>query len=237
MSTKTEHNEFTQKLALSEELKDLFRTKSLVSMFLIQQANELINATVNAFEKLKADYDQWRAEYNAKLPSNERIYVTPYMRTLHNNRKHVYLMWVQLKSGSYLGNTKESDKWVPHEIQKRGDHYTYSNLKSSLSSYTKKCIDSLMDFNHSLVYLQKQLEHASSLFALARTIQNKEKSYSDYSAQFLRGMLDESLIEKFEELTFDLKVGIADADPFGLPKSISAIEFTSTDKDIARNGF
>jgi len=205
------------KLRTSEELADL--------------SNKLIDQIIDSFSIIKLNYDGWRAEYNENLPTNERLFVTPYLKISSGARRNIYLQWVRICSQSFLGKTNHGDKWQPREI-KRGTkntlYYTEKTLKSALSSYTKKCLPYLMDAEHSLIYLRQQLAIVKNLFEISRSI--KPEGYGHLLAKKKNNNLnhcDEQKLLSIEDQLLYLK---ASFDPLSLSKSLTKIQFSEPKK-------
>lgn len=207
MSKKYENTETeqTQLFAMSKEFIEISSCKLTTSENLVVLANKLIDEVTSSFSVIKSNYDAWRAEYNKNLPTHERLFITPYLKVNSGVRRNLYVQWVRICSQSYLGKTNHGAKWQPREIKRNGGfHYKEQTLKTSLSSYTKKCLPYLMDAEHSLVYLREQTKIAASLFEISRTLKptnyglilvNKRLNELNFSDQQLLISQEDQLLE------------------------------------------
>ena len=66
----------TQKFALSNKFEELSKFNLETSQDIEGIANQHLDAIINAFQIIKLNYDDWRAEYNSSRPTNERLYLT-----------------------------------------------------------------------------------------------------------------------------------------------------------------
>jgi hypothetical protein len=214
----------TQKFASSYKFAELSKFNLETSQDIEGIANQHLDAIIGAFQIIKINYDEWRAEYNSSRPTNERLYLTPYLRTVEDVRRNIYLVWVRICSESYLGKLNTGGAWKPREIKRNGKrHYNKQTLESELSSYTKSCIDYIMDAEHCMTYLREQLDIATLLFKTSRII--KPSGYGLLLAKSQLQQLNESeqvLLDKFEDDMISLKINV---DPLSLPKKLTQIQF------------
>lgn len=224
--SKDKINIHTQKFALSNKFEELSVFDLKASQELEQIANNHLDAIIASFQIIKFNYDDWRSEYNATRPTNERVFLTPYLRIVDGVRRNIYIVWIRICSESYLGKLNTGAPWQPREIKRNGkQHYNKQILKSALSSYTKNCLPHLLDVEHSLVYLREQLAIATSLFETSRTI--KPRGFGLLLAQKQLEGLSEAEDELLEKLESELIYLKAEADPLALPKKLAKIKFES----------
>lgn len=215
----------TQKFALSKKFDELATVNLEISHELDKIANRHLDEIIEAFGIIKTHYDEWRSEYNASKPSNERLYLTPYLRIVNGVRRNIYLVWVRICSESYLGNLNTGAPWKPREIKRNGKlHYNQQTLESKLSSYTKQCIRHIMDAEHCMVYLREQASITTSLFELSRTIKPTglglllaKKNFNQLTE------LEQAELEIAQDQMIFLK---ATFDPLSLPKRLTNIVFS-----------
>lgn len=214
----------TQKFALNYNFANLSALNLTTSHDLEELANQHIDAIIQAFNIVKLNFDDWRSEYNATKPTNERIYLTPYLRTVEGARRNIYIVWVRICSESYLGNLNAGGPWKPREIKRNGKlHYNLQTLKSNLCSYNRDCIKYIMDAEHCMVYLREQTALVSSLFETSRSI--KPSGYGLIAAKHkLNQLTDDELLE-FEKLEDEMLFLKGRKDPLSLSKKLTKIQF------------